>query len=64
LPDSATLKKWECLDSDIRLHFVATRRAGEDSAFIGFRRDKLADPPAFHFGAARAVRKYHLPNFP
>jgi hypothetical protein len=47
------LKKWECLDSD----------TGEDSAFIGFRRDKLADPPAFHFGAARAVRKYHPPDF-
>jgi hypothetical protein len=37
------LKKWECLDSD----------TGEDSAFIGFRRDKLAEE----------VRKYHLPDF-
>jgi hypothetical protein len=43
----------DCPDSDI----------GEDSAFIGFRRDKLADPPALCFGAAREVRKYHLPDF-
>jgi len=43
LTDYATLKKWECLDSD----------TGEDSAFIGFRRDKLAEE----------VRKYHLPDF-
>jgi hypothetical protein len=53
LPNSATLKKWECLDSDIRLHFVSARRAGEASAFIGFRRDKLAE----------AVRNYHIPDF-
>jgi len=33
LPDSATLKRWECLD-------LAT---GEASASIGFRRDKLAE---------------------
>jgi len=25
--------------------------------------EDLADPPAFHFGAARAVRKYHIPDF-
>ncbi len=47
------LKKWECLDSDICLHLVTARQAGEDSAFIGFRRDKLAE----------AVRKNHLPDF-
>jgi hypothetical protein len=35
--------KWEYLDSE----------TGEDSAFIGFRRDKLAEE----------VRKYHLPDF-
>jgi hypothetical protein len=23
----------------------------------------LADPPAFHFSAAREVRKYHIPDF-
>jgi hypothetical protein len=51
--DSATLKKWECRDSDIRLHFVPARRAGEASAFIGFRRDELAE----------AVSRYHLPDF-
>jgi hypothetical protein len=28
LTDSAPLKKWERLDSDIRLHFVSARRAG------------------------------------
>ena len=43
LTDFAPLKKWECLDS----------ATGEASAFIGFRRDKLAE----------AVRKYHLPDF-
>jgi hypothetical protein len=43
LTDYAPLKKWECLDSD----------TGEASAFIGFRRDKLA----------AAVRKHHLPDF-
>jgi hypothetical protein len=43
LTDSATLKKWECLDSD----------TGEDSAFIGFRRDKLAEEGC----------KYHIPDF-
>ena len=43
LPDYAPLKKWKCLDS----------ATGEASAFIGFRRDKLAE----------AVRKYHLPDF-
>ena len=57
------MKKWECLDSDIRLHFVTARRTGEASAFIGFRRDWLADLPAFHFHAAREVHKYHLPDF-
>ena len=41
--DSATLKKWAWLDLD----------TSEDSAFIGFRRDKLAE----------AVRKHHLPDF-
>jgi hypothetical protein len=25
--------------------------------------EDLADPPAFNLGAARAVRKYHLPDF-
>jgi hypothetical protein len=49
LTDYAPLKKWSCLDST--------------SAFTSFRRDELADPPAFHFGAARAVRKHHLPGF-
>jgi hypothetical protein len=49
----AMVKKWECLDSDIRLHFVAARRAGETSAFIGFRRAKLAE----------AARKSHIPDF-
>ena len=44
LTDYAALKKWECLDS----------ATGEASAFIGFRRDKLAE----------AVRKPHLPDFP
>jgi hypothetical protein len=39
----AMLKKWECLDS----------ATGEASAFIEFRRDKLA----------AAVRKHHLPDF-
>ena len=48
-----TLRAWECLDSDIHLRCVTARQAGED----------LADPSAFHFGAARAVRKYHLPDF-
>jgi hypothetical protein len=43
LTDSATLKKWECLDS----------ATGEASAFIGFRRDKLAEE----------VRKNHIPDF-
>ncbi len=37
------VEKWECLDS----------ATGEASAFIGFRRDKLAE----------AVRKNHLPDF-
>ena len=37
------LKKWACPDS----------ATGEASAFIGFRRDKLAEE----------VRKYHLPDF-
>jgi hypothetical protein len=25
--------------------------------------EDLADPPAFHFGAAREVRKYQIPDF-
>ena len=25
--------------------------------------EDLADPPVFHFGAARAVRNYHIPDF-
>jgi hypothetical protein len=37
------LKKWACLDSN----------TGEDSAFIGFWRDQLAEE----------VRKYHIPDF-
>jgi hypothetical protein len=53
LPEYAPFKEWKCLDSD----------TGEASAFIGFRRDKLADPPAFHCGAAGAVRKYHIPDY-
>jgi hypothetical protein len=43
LTDYVALKKWECLDSD----------TGEASAFIRFRRDRLAE----------TVRKYHLPDF-
>jgi len=46
------VEKWGRLGLDIRLHFVEARRAGEASAFIGFRRDKLAE----------AVHKSHIPD--
>jgi len=25
--------------------------------------ENMADPPTFHFGGAREVRKYHIPDF-
>jgi hypothetical protein len=72
LTDYAPLKKRECLDSDICLHLVTARQAGEALA-EAVRKYHLPDfsnwqplaafarafaPPALHFGATGRLENF------